>query len=85
MDRLLYKLTKSKKYSDFFVSILVIAGESMETKSPVRTRTPTYYLDFEVKPNASFAQPVPSGWTTFIYTLEGEISLGKSSMPSIKV
>ena len=53
------------------VKVKVIAGESMNIKSPVRTRTPTYYLDFEMAPNSSHIQNVSVGWTTFIYTLEG--------------
>ena len=58
------------------MSFIVIAGESMGIKSPVRTRTPTYYLDFEMKPGSAFVQDVPIGWTTFVYTLEGEIQFG---------
>lgn len=49
----------------------------MNIKSPVRTRTPTFYLDFEVQSGSEFEQNIPSGWTTFVYTLEGEISLGE--------
>ena len=44
----------------------------MGVSSPVRTRTPTYYLDFEVEPGASHSQLIPEGWTTFAYTLDGE-------------
>jgi redox-sensitive bicupin YhaK (pirin superfamily) len=56
----------------------VIAGESMGIKSPVRTRTPTYFLDFRVAPDAKrFVQDIPDGWTTFAYTLEGALLLGK--------
>ena len=62
------------------VKVKVIAGESMNIKSPVRTRTPTYYLDFEMKPGSSFVQNVPQGWTTFIYTLEGEIKLNEDKI-----
>jgi redox-sensitive bicupin YhaK (pirin superfamily) len=55
----------------------VIAGESMGVKSPVRTRTPTYYLDFEMSPGSSFEQDVPEAWTTFVYTLEGKVKFGE--------
>ena len=44
----------------------------MDVASPVRTRTPTYYLDFELEPGASHSQLIPEGWTTFAYTLDGE-------------
>ena len=47
----------------------------MGIKSPVRTLSPTYYLDFVLKPGSSFVQYVPQDWTTFIYTLNGHINL----------
>ena len=62
----------------YFTSLLeisVIAGESMEIKSPVRTRTPCYYLDIEMNSNSKFTQNIPPTWTTFIYTLEGNIEI----------
>ena len=51
-------------------------GTSMGVSSPVRTRTPTYYLDFTLRPGALHLQQVPAGWTTLVYTLEGRIQLG---------
>ncbi|KAK1890719.1 Pirin [Dissostichus eleginoides] len=44
--------------------------------SKVNTRTPTLYLDFKMQTDALHVQPVPSGWTTFIYTLSGSIHVG---------
>ena len=44
----------------------------MGVSSPVRTRTPTYYLDFELGPGTSHSQRIPKGWTTFAYTLDGK-------------
>ena len=44
----------------------------MGVSSPVRTRTPTYYLDFELEPGTSHSQRIPKGWTTFAYTLDGK-------------
>ena len=64
------------------VRVKVIAGESMGIKSPVRTRTPTYYLDFTMEPESSYTQLVPEGWTTFAYTLEGQVTF--SSTKTIK-
>ena len=55
----------------------VIAGESMGIKSEIRTLTPTSYLDFTVDPGAEFEQPITQGWTTFAYTLEGNLKFGK--------
>jgi len=63
------------------VTVKVIAGESMGVKSIVRTRTPTYYLDFKLDPMndiscPAFMQSIPPGWTTFVYVLEGKVLFG---------
>ena len=44
---LLYKDTFDSIISDG-VSVKIIAGKSLGVESPVRTRTPTYYLDFRL-------------------------------------
>ncbi|PKA50480.1 Pirin-like protein [Apostasia shenzhenica] len=54
------------------VEVRVIAGESMGVRSPVQTRTPTMYLDFTLKPSAHLRQPIPPGWSSFVYVLQGE-------------
>jgi len=61
------------------VTVKVIAGESMGVKSQVRTRTPTYYLDFSVQPGGHLTQPIPVGWTAFAYILQGSIDFGTGS------
>ncbi|XP_072287459.1 pirin isoform X1 [Pyxicephalus adspersus] len=58
------------------VTVTVISGESMGIKSKVYTRTPTLYLDFKLEKGAKHIQEVPKGWTAFIYTLSGLISVG---------
>ncbi|XP_019742487.1 pirin isoform X2 [Hippocampus comes] len=58
------------------VTVAVISGEALGAKSKVYTRTPTMYLDFVLKIGAQHVQPVPSGWTAFIYTLSGTIHVG---------
>ncbi|XP_033958727.1 pirin isoform X2 [Pseudochaenichthys georgianus] len=58
------------------VTVAVISGEALGAKSKVNTRTPTLYLDFKMQTDALHVQPVPSGWTTFIYTLSGSIHVG---------
>ena len=67
------------------VTVKVIAGESMGLKSQVRTRTPTYYLDFRLDGQnngepKNFEQRIPSGWTTFAYTLEGHLDFGSDNV-----
>ena len=63
------------------VTVKVIAGESMGLKSEVRTRTPTYYLDFKLNStsenvNLPYKQYIPPGWTTFVYVLNGKVYFG---------
>jgi len=52
------------------VVVRVVAGVALGVSSPVRTITPTYYLDFRVKPGAEHIQEIPEGWTVFVYTLQ---------------
>ena len=57
-----------------------LPGRSMGVVSPVRTRTPTYYLDFTLLAGSRLNQEIPSGWTTFLYTLSGKIKIGENLM-----
>nr|XP_012640219.1 pirin isoform X1 [Microcebus murinus] len=61
------------------VTIAVISGEAMGIKSKVYTRTPTLYLDFKLDPGAKHSQPIPKGWTSFIYTISGDVYIGKKT------
>lgn len=65
------------------ISVSVIAGEAMGIKSPVYTRTPTMYLDFQLEPGAVLHQAIPEGWNAFAYILEGESSFGSPDVPAI--
>lgn len=58
------------------VKVKVIAGESMGTKSPVYTRTPTMYLDFTMNRGSQFFQAIPNDWTAFVYVLSGTAKFG---------
>ncbi|XP_061608705.1 pirin isoform X6 [Phyllopteryx taeniolatus] len=58
------------------VTVAVISGEALGAKAKVFTRTSTMYLDFALRTGAQHVQPVPSGWTAFIYTLSGTIDVG---------
>ncbi|XP_031669264.1 pirin isoform X1 [Oncorhynchus kisutch] len=58
------------------VTVAVISGQALGVQSKVFTRTPTLYLDFKLDGGAKHVQPVPSGWTSFIYTLAGSVCVG---------
>uniref|UniRef100_A0A087YFU4 Pirin n=3 Tax=Poecilia TaxID=8080 RepID=A0A087YFU4_POEFO len=70
------KSSEIPKRSQGGITVAVISGEALGAKSKVYTRTPTLYLDFKLQAGAMHVQPVPSGWTTFIYTLSGTIHVG---------
>ncbi|XP_065268475.1 pirin isoform X3 [Emys orbicularis] len=55
------------------VTVSVISGEALGVKSKIYTRTPTLYLDFKLEKGAKHIQPVPKGWTSFIYMLSGNL------------
>ncbi|XP_064878754.1 pirin isoform X1 [Oncorhynchus nerka] len=58
------------------VTVAVISGQALGVQSKIFTRTPTLYLDFKLDVGAKHVQPVPSGWTSFIYTLSGSVCVG---------
>lgn len=61
------------------VSVKVIAGEAMGVKSPVYTRTPTTYLDFQLEPGAKYTQPIANDWNAFVFILAGAGTFGVGS------
>ncbi|XP_055338992.1 uncharacterized protein LOC129588677 [Paramacrobiotus metropolitanus] len=58
------------------VKAIVIAGECLGVKSPVRTRTPTMYLDITLSPGAVLVQPVNETWNAFSYVISGKVAFG---------
>nr|XP_046191432.1 pirin-like isoform X2 [Oncorhynchus gorbuscha] len=58
------------------VTVAVISGQALGVQSKIFTRTPTLYLDLKLDGGAKQVQPVPSGWTSFIYTLAGSVCVG---------
>jgi redox-sensitive bicupin YhaK (pirin superfamily) len=60
------------KKDDGSVTVRVIAGEALGQSAVIDTRTPIVYLDCELRPGASFTQPVPAEYNTFAYVVEGK-------------
>ncbi|WAQ99811.1 PIR-like protein [Mya arenaria] len=50
--------------------------DGVTVKSPVKTRTPTMYLDFKLEKGATLVQNVHEGWTGFVYILSGSAMFG---------
>ena len=64
------------------VEIKVISGDSFGVKSPVQTLVGVWYLDVKIAAGGKVSQPLPAGWTTFMYTLTGRPTIaGKEVEP----
>ncbi|XP_029785474.1 pirin [Suricata suricatta] len=55
---------------------VTLVSSTARGKSKVYTRTPTLYLDFKLDHGAKHSQPIPKGWTSFIYTISGNVYIG---------
>ena len=57
---------------DGLVTVNVIAGEALDQKAVIETRTPIIYLHYRIKPGGSVTQEVPSAFNAFAYVVDGE-------------
>lgn len=63
---------------DARVTVKVISGQSHGVDSVKDLAyTPVWLLDITIRPGGKITQPVPQGWTTFAYVLEGDVVFGK--------
>ena len=53
----------------------VIAGSALGETSPVYTRTPVHYVHFFLAPHQTLQQPIPKGFNSFLYTIEGKVAV----------
>ncbi|MGH2350625.1 MAG: pirin family protein, partial [Chloroflexota bacterium] len=56
--------------------VRVVAGEYGGTRSPLRLRNPTLYLDVQLQPGATVALPVPADYHGLVYVLDGTGQFG---------
>src|SRR5246127_2593498 len=54
----------------------VIAGEALDPKAAIETRTPIGYLHWIFSPGASVDVPVPADHATYVYVFEGAVRVG---------
>ncbi|KFA45917.1 hypothetical protein S40293_07578 [Stachybotrys chartarum IBT 40293] len=63
---------------DARVTVKVISGQSHGVDSVKDLAyTPVWLLDITIRPGGKINQPVPQGWTTFAYVLEGDVVFDK--------
>ncbi|KII88579.1 hypothetical protein PLICRDRAFT_111207 [Plicaturopsis crispa FD-325 SS-3] len=66
------------------VKIKVISGKSHGVESPVRPLGGCWYFHVNFNKKATIFQDIPAGWTSFIYVINGSISVGSDTLPQEK-
>jgi redox-sensitive bicupin YhaK (pirin superfamily) len=62
------------------VTVKVISGQSHGIDSVKDLAyTPVWILDIEIRPGGKITQPLPQGWSSFGYILEGDVVFGKDA------
>src|SRR5881394_840423 len=62
--------------ADGKVTVTVIAGESLGTRSTIDTRTPILYLHTRLGAGARFTQAIPESYNAFAFVVSGEVTFG---------
>jgi len=65
--------------ADGLVSVTVIAGEAMDEKAVIETRTPIIYLHYRIEPGGVATQGVPQDYNAFAYVVDGAGLFGAES------
>lgn len=67
------------------VEIKIISGESHGTASVKDLAyTPIWFLDMKVQPGGRVEQPVPKGFNTFLYVMDGQVSINGKVYPQFE-
>jgi len=70
------------EYNGKGIRVRVLAGTSKGVSSPVRTLTPTLYLDITMRQDVEFVQEIPPAFNGFVYILSGKGEFGRTLTPS---
>ena len=62
--------------TDGKASVRVIAGEALGVHAAIDTRTPILYQDWTLQPGGAVDQPVPQGFSGFVYVFGGRGEFG---------
>jgi redox-sensitive bicupin YhaK (pirin superfamily) len=66
------------KSSDGNMKAKIVAGEVFGVKSPVRARTPTYFIDITLKNGQSYEHVIPKTWNAMIFNYNGKVVFNDS-------
>jgi hypothetical protein len=62
--------------ADGKVTVTILAGQSLDTKASIDTRTPILFLHIRLAPGARFTQSVPDTYNAFAFVFSGEATFG---------
>ncbi|KLT44574.1 RmlC-like cupin [Cutaneotrichosporon oleaginosum] len=57
-------------------SVVVVSGESHGAVGPIRPIAGCWFLDYRLDAGGQAWQPIPAGWTAFVYVLDGVVAVG---------
>jgi len=63
------------------VEVKVLSGKSHGVESPVRPLGGCWFFHIIFKQKGTMFQDLPSGWTSFLYTLKGSLTVGAEVTP----
>lgn len=67
-------------FSDEKMTAKVLSGEVFGVKGPIIARTPTYYIDFNIKTKGTkYSHIIPAGWNSMIIVHEGSLKAQDSN------
>ncbi len=67
-----------------FGSVKIIAGSFQNKSGPGKSHTPFTYLDVQLKANHTFDIDVSENQNTFVYVIDGEITIGDKKSKTLK-
>lgn len=53
------------------VAVRIISGEALGIHGPIQSENPIVYLHFTLQPGAEHVHPIPAGYTTILYLING--------------
>ncbi len=69
------------KYQDAGISMTLVAGNAFNLSSPVKTYSPSFFLDVQAKAGSTIQRPEPE-FECMLYLLDGSIESGKDKYHS---
>ena len=75
-----YKAESIPSYEVSGIKAKVVVGEYMGTKSIIKTKTPSEFIDFVVDAGMNLEKTVNKGWNSFLVMYDGKAILGEKTV-----